>query len=169
MSKSRWLAAAALAALAGTASLPAGLAKPPDLPVDDRISCPDGSEQSPHDPVADRADTPRSAGQLFEAAEASRRSGNREAARIGYEEVHLLDPTSWLGRLAIERLKELDAPGSTGEEPSEPDNPPAPSSQSQPGPVSTPGGTAQPEREQEHERRIRATTQPLGTVDVDTY
>src|SRR5439155_22347743 len=92
MSKSRWLAAAALAALAGTASLPAGLAKPPDLPVDDRISCPDGREHEPLNAVADRADHPRSAGQLFEAAEASRRRGDREAARVGYEEVHLLDP-----------------------------------------------------------------------------
>ena len=54
-------------------------------------------------PAADKQ-----AQRLFEVAERLRRSGNYEKARVTYQQVHLLTPTSRLGRLAIDRLQEVE-------------------------------------------------------------
>ena len=50
----------------------------------------------------------KQARQLFEAAERARRAGDYERARVTYQQVHLLTPTSRLGRLAIDRLQEVE-------------------------------------------------------------
>ena len=47
--------------------------------------------------------------QLFEAADQYRRTGLYESARYLYQRVHLLSPTSRLGRMAIEHLQELES------------------------------------------------------------
>jgi hypothetical protein len=44
----------------------------------------------------------------FEQAERARAARNLEAARRGYQQAHLLAPTSLLGRLAIIRLQEIE-------------------------------------------------------------
>ena len=44
----------------------------------------------------------------FEQAERDRAARNLEAARRGYQQAHLLAPTSLLGRLAIIRLQEIE-------------------------------------------------------------
>lgn len=46
--------------------------------------------------------------QLFEMADLCRRTGVYEAARFFYQRVHLLSPTTRLGRLAIDRLQEIE-------------------------------------------------------------
>ncbi|MBI2807758.1 MAG: hypothetical protein HYX68_22485 [Planctomycetes bacterium] len=46
--------------------------------------------------------------QLFNRAEDERRQGHYQAARVFYQRVHLLTPTTALGRLAIDRLTEIE-------------------------------------------------------------
>jgi hypothetical protein len=45
---------------------------------------------------------------VFEMAERSRRAGDYEKARVGYQRVHLLTPTSVFGRMAIVRIEEME-------------------------------------------------------------
>jgi hypothetical protein len=47
--------------------------------------------------------------QIFESADQYRRTGLYESARYLYQRVHLLAPTSRLGRLAIEHLQEIES------------------------------------------------------------
>jgi hypothetical protein len=47
--------------------------------------------------------------QLYDAADQYRRTGLHTAARYLYQRVHLLAPTSRLGRLAIEHLQEIES------------------------------------------------------------
>ncbi len=59
--------------------------------------------------------------QMFDLAEQCRHNGDCVRARVCYEEAHLASPTSICGRLAIDRLRDLDqnrygaAPGGTEE------------------------------------------------------
>jgi hypothetical protein len=46
--------------------------------------------------------------QAYEAAERARRAGDYVQARTSYQQVHLLAPTSRLGRLAIDRIIEIE-------------------------------------------------------------
>jgi hypothetical protein len=46
--------------------------------------------------------------QAYETAEQARRAGDYAKARISYQQVHLLAPTSRLGRSAIDRITEME-------------------------------------------------------------
>ncbi|HZZ81010.1 MAG TPA: hypothetical protein VFE62_21090 [Gemmataceae bacterium] len=60
----------------------------------------------------------------FEKAERARMAQNFETARLGYQQAHLLSPTSLLGRLAIIRLQQVEEQmRDPSEESSEPPTP----------------------------------------------
>ena len=175
MSKRYW-SAAVLAAVLGVGPAPRGLAKPPDLPVDHRHQCPEGRESvgpaAPAEEVArpgsdfspvSAADAPRlmEARHLFEVAERCRRKGDVAKARTCYEEVHLMCPTSRYGRLAIDRLQELEQASIDATE--EQDAPPALPSEAEP-PLGAAPDKATPPAERLH-RKIHDETQPLGLVE----
>jgi hypothetical protein len=110
--------------------------------------------------------TAEQARELYELASRFARQGNLDRARACLRQAHLANPTCRFGRLAIERLQELEAPA-TGEETSEPTPP-----RTDP----RPGSTREPNRNgdnlTESERvfkRIRQSTQPLGLVPGTTY
>ena len=113
MSWKTWLAATALTCSASTTVI----AKPADLPVDMRINLA-AAESAPADqPVAPDSDR---AVEIFERAERHRQLGQMPEARRAYEEVHLLAPTSRVGREAIQRMRDLDNPGNDFTEEQEP-------------------------------------------------
>ena len=85
---------------------------------------------------------------LYELATRCARQGKLAEARAHLREAHLANPTCRFGRLAIERLQELEALP-PGEEPQSDD-----------------GDAMQTERAFQ---RMRATTQPLGLVQPRTY
>lgn len=99
----------------------AAWAKPADLPANVQQQCPEGRDGQqaegfrarPSD-LAPQIFTPAptsndlQARRLFEIAERCRAAGDDDKARTCYEEVHLLSPGSPEGRLAIDRLWELD-------------------------------------------------------------
>lgn len=97
--------------------VPASQAKPPDLPLEQGFSCPE------NDARECEQDCDQQARRMFEMAERCRRDGKREQARTCYEEAHLLSPTSRHGRLAIQRLVELEAIDDASEEQEEPSAP----------------------------------------------
>ncbi len=161
MSWKNWAAAAVF-----SLQLPAiTFAKPADLPIDQRINyagCADGVPASPA-PVAVAPPNSRAA-DVFERAERSRQQGQTREARRGYEETHLLAPTSRVGRQAIERLGDLDRPGNGFAEEQEPplnrtsfrfNLPPR-------GPMNHVKPTAQEYRD------MLRMTRPLGTVPSET-
>lgn len=96
-------------------------AKPADLPVDLRINLAGAPEVAPvngdDQPVT--PDTPRAL-EVFERAERHRQLGQRTEARRGYEETHLLAPTSSIGRQAMQRIRELEVPSNDFTEEQEP-------------------------------------------------
>src|SRR4051812_32256627 len=109
MSWKKWTAAAAL-----SMQLPATLlAKPADLPVDQRLNY---AAESPDGPPTTPAEQPSSpaatrAAEVFQRAERQQQRGRLTEARRGFEEVHLLAPTSRVGQEAIQRLRDLESPG----------------------------------------------------------
>lgn len=111
--KSLFAAAGLSCSLASTV-----LAKPADLPVDQRINLAGdalpGDDNQPTTPDSERAV------EIFERAERHRKSGQLFDARRAYEEVHLMSPTSRVGRAAIQRLRDLETPGNDFSEEQEP-------------------------------------------------
>ena len=97
-------------------------------------------------PVVKGADIEKQLRQLFEMADQYRRTGLHASARYLYQRVHLLAPTSRLGRLAIEHLQELESRlRDAAEEQGNPDRPEEPDA---------------------WQRDIRNGTIPLGLVYV---
>ncbi|MCI0685420.1 MAG: hypothetical protein L0Y71_25245 [Gemmataceae bacterium] len=134
----QWIGAAvaALLTLGALCSPTIAWAKPADLPAEVQQQCPDGRDgqhaegfgprpTEPPPSPSGRGVTPAAlriraeavpaltpvdlqARELFELGEHSRAAGDPIKARVCYEEAHLLSPTSPHGRLAIDRLWELD-------------------------------------------------------------
>ena len=168
MSKSCW-SAAVLAALLGIGPASVSLAKPPDLPIDQNHQCPDGREpvapvpftpeelsrlveevvEAPVEAAAPRLAEVR---QLFEVAERCRLKGEFVEARTYYQEVHLMSPTSRYGRLAMDRLREVEQ-AEMADTAEEQDAPPLK-------PVSKPAPSPQ-----ERSRELLKRSQPLGLVE----
>ncbi|MEI7686501.1 MAG: hypothetical protein WCL32_15890 [Planctomycetota bacterium] len=110
MSWKSWIAASVLSCSA----MPTLHAKPADLPVDQRINLAAPGEGAPLAPDSDRAV------EIFQRAERHRQLGQLTDARRAYEEVHLLSPTSRVGREAIQRMRDLETPGNDFTEEQEP-------------------------------------------------
>ena len=116
------------------------------------------------------AATAEQARQLYEIAARCAREGNLEQARACLRQAHLANPTCRFGRLAIERLQELEATESgaeTGEPRPESPRPPM---------TGTPPLDEEPQSDDEEMseaerafRRVREMTQPLGLVRSATY
>lgn len=113
--------------------------KPGDLPQDGKVElldlknygnvegfrdseqrqAPRGNEAEPvFQPVNQVGETTESAQVkvLFDKAERNRVQGRAAEARTRYQQVHLMSPTSRLGRLAIDRIHSLENSSSRGEE-----------------------------------------------------
>lgn len=122
-------------------------------PARDAIN--DDAARSRVDPMF--AATAEKARLLYELASRCAREGKLAEARDHLREAHLANPTCRFGRLAIERLQELEAlpPGEEMSEPPSATQPP-----------SDKDAAAQAERAF---RRMRATTEPLGLVLPPTY
>ncbi len=114
------------------------------------------------DPVF--AATAEKARLLYELASRCVREGKLAEARADLREAHLANPTCRFGRLAIERLEEMEAlpPGEETSEPTGPKTSPPPMTQTRP-----------PESQSDEAvrafHRMRATTEPLGLVLPPTY
>lgn len=103
---SRLLWASLRASLAACSISGVALAKPADLPVGPRLNT---AAESPAAPVPAAEVTAR-AEEIFARAERHREQGDLAEARRGYQEVHLLAPTSRVGQQSIARLRDLEAP-----------------------------------------------------------
>ena len=92
---------------------------------------------------------------IFQLGESCRRQGDLDKARTCYEEAHLLSPTSRFGRLAMQRLHELEQLRDAGETQEEPrrapthDEPPLPDGKG---------------AEQSYQKMLERS-QPLGLVE----
>ena len=123
MSWKNWAAAAVLAS-----QLPAvTAAKPADLPIDQRINYAGHGDEIPAapPPAAPMAQPPNAvaapaAVDSFQRAERLRLEGHLREARRGYEETHIIAPTSRVGKQAIQRLRDLERPGNDFAEEQEP-------------------------------------------------
>jgi hypothetical protein len=100
---------------------------------------------------------------LYELACRCSREGKLERARNCLRQAHLANPTCRFGRLAIERLMEMEAIG-PDEEASEP--PPGSSRPPAPGDVRHSGDKFDAERQYQ---RMLERTQPLGLITPGTY
>jgi hypothetical protein len=125
-------------------------------------------------PVDDpQSETAEQARDLYEIALRCEREGNFAQARACLREAHAANPTCRYGRLAIQRLMELEA-----DDACEQQEPPTPPARSAPRGASTEepplseeqqsdeGESARPDRTY---RRIRESSQPLGMVQINTY
>lgn len=146
-------------------------AKPADLPVDQRINTagddapsPNSNSQSP--PTANSSNEKEARAFLdFARAESLRKKGRLAEARRGYQQAHLLAPTSDVGRRAMQRLREIENPGNEFFEEQEP---PLSGSSSRPASgTSRPLNQPKPTRQQ-YEDMLRQT-QPLGGVRGPAY
>ncbi len=106
-------------------NLEAILSKLPRLSANENGAQAPPAEPQPRAGQADK-DTDERVLQMFVIAEFYRRTGHYESARFYYQRVHLLSPTSRMGRMAIDRLQqveerlrddaeEADTPGRTDE------------------------------------------------------
>jgi hypothetical protein len=123
-----WAARGGLACLLCFPALAAAEAKPPDLPLPQEFLCPELREgpgrgelfetERRANPEADVDEPVRveQARAMFAIGERCRRLGDLDKARTCYEETHLLSPTSRYGRLAMQRLAEIDEGRGTTEE-----------------------------------------------------
>lgn len=160
-------------------------AKPADLPVDQRINTADekielpSPNYLPHPPQyipasppyplprelkslteAVKATSEARAVEAFRRAETHRENGRMADARRGYQETHLLAPTSIVGQRAIERLREIDNPGNDFFEEQEP-----PLSRTSLRPANdAPRPLNQPKPTREQYEDMLRQTQPLGGV-----
>jgi hypothetical protein len=139
-------------------------AKPADLPVDQRINT--AAPPAVQCPATPTADCPRCpcdearAVEAFRRAETHRENGRMADARRGYQETHLLAPTSIVGQRAIERLREIDNSGNDFFEEQEP-----PLSRTSLRPVNdAPRPLNQPKPTREQYEDMLRQTQPLGGV-----
>jgi hypothetical protein len=84
-----------------------------------------GAETTSSTKPAPKVAEDKRARRLFDLAETQRRLGNHDAARVFYQRVHVTSPTTPLGKLAIERLIELEngLPGGAEEQGVPPTNP----------------------------------------------
>jgi hypothetical protein len=95
---------------------------------------------------------------IFEIGERCRRQGDLDKARTCYEEAHLLSPTSHYGRLAMQRLHEMEqSQRGSSEEQEEP-------------PLRTPTTEEPPLQErppspEQSSLKLRQSAQPLGLVE----
>jgi hypothetical protein len=112
----------------------------------DRNAAADDAVRAGLDPAF--AATALQARHLYEAALRCLRAGKLAEARAHLREAHLANPTCRFGRLAIERLQELEALP-PGEEPQ--------------------SDEAESTEAERVFRRVRQTTQPLGLVQPETY
>lgn len=98
-------------------------------------------------PMRSAVETPdKEARRLFDDAEKCRRSGDYEKARMEFQRVHLLTPTSPVGRSAIDRIIEIEE---RMRESTEGQDAPSPSGD-----------------EEESLRDLRERSEPLGMVEV---
>lgn len=235
MAMLRWSAAGVLAWSLLGATAPIGLTKPPDLPVDQSVTCPEGRERTngsyelridlangeirveveatpttpvadvpatvdavcpcflpvlvehvrrrlaqaqpapgtplPAAPVAKEADgRAEQAKRMFQIAERCRRGGDLEMARTCYEETHLMSPTSRFGRLAMQRLRDLERHQDGNGAAEESDAPPTQRSPRQNPTTDEPplsrgrdlNGLTPAERQF---RKMRQRSEPLGLVE----
>ncbi len=180
--KNCWRAAAALTGLLSAATSSVTFAKPPDLPVEQDYTCRGsevpvtldvvmpallppllavqmhGAETPAESEEAQRAEAAR---HVFQVGERCRSQGNLDMARTCYEEAHLLSPTSRPGRLAIQRLHELEQDRGGAEEQEEPPLPPRRTPTTEEPPLQQ-RGPVKPEQMYEEMRR---NSQPLGLVE----
>jgi hypothetical protein len=192
--KHGWCTAAALAGLLSTVSGTSSAAKPPDLPVDQGVTCPEGRESDPSAPkrpalpggreempvvvdvvmpallprllaevlqprpaeTAQPANRDEEARHIFRIGEQCQRQGDLDKARTCYEEAHLLSPTSRHGRLAMQRLHELEQGRGSGggEEQEEPPTRRTPTTAEPP--------LQEPPSPEQSYRQMLQRTQPLG-------
>jgi hypothetical protein len=96
---------------------------------------------------------------LYELADRCVREGKLEKARTYLRQAHLANPICLFGRLAIDRLQELESPS---EEPSEP----SPTTQEPPLPDRP---SSKPDDDERAFRRMRERTMPLGMVEIERY
>jgi hypothetical protein len=108
------------------------------------------------------ATSAQEARRLYELADRFVRDGKVEKARALLRQAHMVNPICHFGRLAIDRLQELETPS---EEPSEP-APPTTQEPPQPDQPSSKPDAADTERAF---RRMRERTVPLGMVEIQTY
>lgn len=126
----------------------------------------------PADSVVSPTMRDRQAKLLFDLAEQCRALGDFVKARICYEEAHLLSPGSTCGRLAINRLRDLDRARRDGDTAEEQDIPPA--RQNFRVPTERRGGVsgepvrrtrdARPASEDDRRQEMLRSTQPLDTL-----
>jgi hypothetical protein len=114
----------------------------------------------------EKSATAQQARLLYEQALRFVRQGKRDEACACLRQAHLVNPTCRFGRLAIERLQELEASGGV-EESSEP---PAPRTETKRrAPTEKPQEQDDMNEAERTFQRMRQATQPLGLVPAMTY
>jgi hypothetical protein len=134
MKKYGFAATVLLVTFLSHAIAPTAGAKPSDLPVDQKIQCPECSEETRPPVVIDATmdvvapaivsgcverllrqfeelltqPSEQRARELLELADRCGEKGEFARARAGYQQVHMLAPTSVYGRLAIRRLAAIE-------------------------------------------------------------
>jgi hypothetical protein len=107
---------------------------------------------------------------MFEIAERCRRDGDMARARTCYQETHLLAPTSRFGRLAVERLRQLELEVAAESATTQTESRREPYEElAEPREEPVNGHDSEGPDAESVYRRIRATTQPLGLVEPDSY
>jgi hypothetical protein len=120
------------------------------------------------------AATAEQARQLYEISGRCVREGNLEQARACLRQAHLANPTCRFGRLAIERLQQLES--NDAEACEEPGKPAKPNASPRPRVTDEPPLSEEPQSDDEETsqaerslRQLRNTTVPLGLVPAKTY